>query len=504
IKPKKKLAEKDPYQLDLKTLEQVRAEVAAEKVADHIDLPTLEDVRSGKVKPVDALKGRDPNHLYFNTLEAIRRGDVKPSEAVEGEGSGQLKLKTLTEIRAERESARKKEGINIARTHLVDGIRYFKGEYNKKGVEVYFDFKGGEKGGYEIFMPNASHRICQTIRFDAYNYRVAESIYSRIVELAKQGKDSDLIGFEVHKMLKEIGPKGSKSAKEFENKLRNEEVAKVIEAERESAREHREEVRKEKETVQKKTAEIDLKKLDNDIETNLRREIERQKLEMEPEEVIEVIEAEKKFVRDVIEKYEQWATEKDATVLWDIDDTMGLGFVREGQAKFLFRPGILPLLAQLKARFPQIKNGLITDRPREQVLKELGDAEDLGPLADFIDSGLVFSSGKISRVLQNDARYRQKGKEIGFGYTSGAAEKAEMLDLIKGKEDALARQKSQEHPDFKEQLEPYLSQVTEPIPNAKIIDDFAAVKNPEHDGLWVNPREYNAYASSEFGAVQWQ
>ncbi|GEM_PF-6751424 len=80
--------------------------------------------------------------------------------------------------------------------------------------------------------------------------------------------------------------------------------------------------------------------------------------------------------------------------LFDIDDTMGATFFRNKDTGVtILRPSISRILAYLKSRGGRI--GILTNRRKEIVTKQLTDPDHLTSIEDSIDKELIFSSGQL-------------------------------------------------------------------------------------------------------------
>lgn len=101
------------------------------------------------------------------------------------------------------------------------------------------------------------------------------------------------------------------------------------------------------------------------------------------EDLPEVLEKEIEFARRVLDAYERWSPEEDPIVLWDIDDTMGK-YTMGPARKWHFRAAFGYVIEQIQERFPNVRNGIISDR------KSLGE---LSLPEGFLDEGLVFLTG---------------------------------------------------------------------------------------------------------------
>lgn len=103
------------------------------------------------------------------------------------------------------------------------------------------------------------------------------------------------------------------------------------------------------------------------------------------------IENEVEFVKEVTKSYERWSSASDSIVLWDVDDTMGK-HTNFGESKWIFRPSLLPLMHFLQENFPQIKNGILSNR--SQMSDQL-DMEPMNQVDFFLDRERLYSSRDV-------------------------------------------------------------------------------------------------------------
>lgn len=119
-------------------------------------------------------------------------------------------------------------------------------------------------------------------------------------------------------------------------------------------------------------------------------------------EIERVVENERKFLKQVIEKYVTWSKEKDVVVLWDIDETMGVFDIHLGveDAHWRFRPFLIELFQFLKQHFSEISNGILSNRTATK--DQLQEGKSLSPLREFLDEGEIYSSRHVVIVEDED------------------------------------------------------------------------------------------------------
>lgn len=118
------------------------------------------------------------------------------------------------------------------------------------------------------------------------------------------------------------------------------------------------------------------------------------------EDLPKAVEREVQFVQAVVDAYQRWSQEDEVVVLWDIDETLGIYSLPPDEHAMVwrFRPSVLSLMDYLQKTFPQVKNGLLSDRTHLQ--EQLEEAKYLGPIADFIDAEFLFSCRDVPVLPQ--------------------------------------------------------------------------------------------------------
>jgi flagellar biosynthesis/type III secretory pathway chaperone len=85
----------------------------------------------------------------------------------------------------------------------------------------------------------------------------------------------------------------------------------------------------------------------------------------------------------------------NAIVLFDIDETIGTANFDEGKDLVTkLRPSLIPLLEKFKTL--NLEVGFLSSRGKESMDKQLGDENNLGPIKEYVNPNLVFSSRKYS------------------------------------------------------------------------------------------------------------
>jgi len=114
---------------------------------------------------------------------------------------------------------------------------------------------------------------------------------------------------------------------------------------------------------------------------------------------VRALEIEKTFCREVVSSYGRWALETSPLVLWDVDNTLGkhISVTAADPSKITyawkFRPALVPLLTYLRERFPQVRNGLISNRA--QLEEQLADPKYLAPVQSFFDATHLYSCSEV-------------------------------------------------------------------------------------------------------------
>lgn len=147
----------------------------------------------------------------------------------------------------------------------------------------------------------------------------------------------------------------------------------------------------------------------------------------------DVLESEVGFTRSVVDAYERWATEDNPIVLWDIDHTIGKYDLATEPPMWRFRPSIQFLLRFLQDEFPNVTNGILTDRT--EIEAQLDDADLLQPLSMFFDRHHLYSSRgielKLSEEEINDLD-QEVYRSIGRYPVTGHKEKLVVLRRLTG------------------------------------------------------------------------
>lgn len=117
-------------------------------------------------------------------------------------------------------------------------------------------------------------------------------------------------------------------------------------------------------------------------------------------ELEEALKKEVDFCRMVLDAYNRWSQEEDPVVLWDIDDNVGKSFATAGESPnqivytWRFRACLMPLIDHLQAQYPNIKNGILSDRP--ELEKQLNDPKLLEALSTWVDHQHLYTSRTIT------------------------------------------------------------------------------------------------------------
>lgn len=124
------------------------------------------------------------------------------------------------------------------------------------------------------------------------------------------------------------------------------------------------------------------------------------------EDVERQFENEREFCRIIYDKVQALTQEspKEIILLFDIDDTIGI--VRGD--KFIVRPSFGSFLEELKAKFPNIRIGILSNRPLERLNEQISDPETAYSFAEvgkYFDKDLVYSSrGEKIYTLSSDTK----------------------------------------------------------------------------------------------------
>lgn len=85
-------------------------------------------------------------------------------------------------------------------------------------------------------------------------------------------------------------------------------------------------------------------------------------IEEDAKTIENLINSEFLFSREVIKAFYRWAQEQNPLVLWDIDETIGAGISTSKGKFFTLRPSMLELLGFLKKNFPNVRQGILTNK----------------------------------------------------------------------------------------------------------------------------------------------
>ena len=156
---------------------------------------------------------------------------------------------------------------------------------------------------------------------------------------------------------------------------------------------------------------------------------------------------EKSFVEKIVSAYAVYAQEKDPVVLWDLDDTLGSYVVTSDRTIWKTRPSFNELGNFLRDHFPQVKNGILSDRPLTVQkhclglpLDEIEQQNDLGIYAQragelhgivhFFDQDSLFTSDQNMVGEQLEGLFSEVQATY-KGLSSGAYYKVTVLENLK-------------------------------------------------------------------------
>lgn len=170
------------------------------------------------------------------------------------------------------------------------------------------------------------------------------------------------------------------------------------------------------------------------------------------EKVEEKIDGEKYFFQEVLHGAEVLAGDSEHTksvILFDIDDTIGKPvFDREGNfSGTILRPTLLPLLENIKEKFPAMEIGFLTTRSKEGVVSQLEDEHQLASLKKFISADRIYSVARQEVYMSTDeqSEFVQKSpivnqehvtEETGWYLHPGDILKLKMLEELNANEPA--------------------------------------------------------------------
>jgi hypothetical protein len=122
----------------------------------------------------------------------------------------------------------------------------------------------------------------------------------------------------------------------------------------------------------------------------------------------ELSENERKFAEKVIRFY-HGCSKDNGIVLWDIDDTIGcIDYLMSYEWRF--RNSFYPLVDFLRAKFPNVKNGILSSRKPEDISSII----ELMDRVKFFETDLVFSSfkGYEGRLSMDDDSLKDTDNKI--------------------------------------------------------------------------------------------
>ncbi len=120
--------------------------------------------------------------------------------------------------------------------------------------------------------------------------------------------------------------------------------------------------------------------------------------EAEIQEIMEnMLSRERSFLTRILLQIEHARTEhgegRELIVLFDIDETIGAGEILEDNTvRTILRPSLIPLLQTITAQGAKI--GFISTRSVEAMQKQLGEAQNLAPIRQYIDKNYIYSPGR--------------------------------------------------------------------------------------------------------------
>lgn len=179
--------------------------------------------------------------------------------------------------------------------------------------------------------------------------------------------------------------------------------------------------------------------------------------EMDQEELEESVEREIKFAESVIQKYTDWSQEESPIVLWDIDDTLVRNVYSDDAPNGMYqaiRVTALELLSFLKEKFPNITNGILSNR--DELEEQLNNPERLQVLSDFMNRDYLYTSRHEDVPKEVEDEFRELFKN-GYYNVNGDSQQKNMV-INRLKEEGL---------------------------NIKVIDDNQIAELQGDDGLYV-------------------
>lgn len=150
--------------------------------------------------------------------------------------------------------------------------------------------------------------------------------------------------------------------------------------------------------------------------------------ELLEDDLPDAISREKEFAQEIIRAFSRWSKEISPIVLWDIDDTMGKINLNQENMQFLFRPTFLPLLKFLKEKFPQIKNGVLSNRVN--VLEQLQDEKQLKAIAPLIDKQYIYSCRNIEVSPDEAEKYETEAEQSELAVNQDYLSKRKIIDNL--------------------------------------------------------------------------
>ncbi len=135
-------------------------------------------------------------------------------------------------------------------------------------------------------------------------------------------------------------------------------------------------------------------------------------LNMTLSDLPEIVEKEVDFVTNIINAYERWSKEENVTVLWDVDDTLGkMHSTKEGSV-WRFRPSMVGLLNFLSKEYPDVKNGIISNRA--EVANLFNPEGSLNEISSYFDKQFLISTRelKLEESVSSDIEDRLKTTNI--------------------------------------------------------------------------------------------
>lgn len=171
------------------------------------------------------------------------------------------------------------------------------------------------------------------------------------------------------------------------------------------------------------------------------------------ETLLENTEKEIKFVRSLIESYEKWSHEPEPIVLWDVDDTMGKYDFDLNPRKWIFRPSLISLMNFLNENFPNVKNGIMSNRGSIGIQL---DSEPLNKISFFFDRNHLYTSRDVNITREAQSSLTAEIRAAGDFPNMDHLQKLKLFRELKSKD-----------------------------LNVKIIDDNSVAKSFGVDGLCV-------------------